>query len=234
MRLLTEPSFIEEFDTIVDEITDLYVRGQFEPDERKRLEQYFLRAAERRVKAKFASALIKHATATCDNKVVALPAPVKEPTLLERLFAFLSPQSIAFKFAMTSAVIILAVTIGYIGYRGASTPPNLAFIELTISNSDRGEGPQSKPLQIAPGTDAVQILLHVPAQYGPYQNYQVELVTRNFPDTSLKVAEQRSQTVTAIVPANLLTPGSYGVQLTGIKTDGKQERVTGTYYFTVE
>ena len=64
VRLLTEPSFVEEFDTVVDEITDEYVRGEIKGDERKRLEQYFLRARERQVKAKFASALIDHASAT--------------------------------------------------------------------------------------------------------------------------------------------------------------------------
>jgi len=234
LRLLTKPSFVEEFDTIVDEIADHYVRGAFEADERERLEQYFLRSGERRFKAQFASVLLDHAKATRGNKVVEVPTPVKRPTLFESLLAFLSPQSPGFKFATTAAVILLAVTIGYIGYRGWSTPQNFAFIELTVSSSDRGTGPQSQPLQIAPGTDAVKILLHVPAQSGPYQDYQVELVTGDGAKTPLTIAERNPQTVTAVAPVNLLTPGSYAVQLTGIKTDGKQERVPGTYYLTVQ
>ena len=37
LRLLTDPSFGEEFDTIVDELTDQYVRDELTDDERKLL-----------------------------------------------------------------------------------------------------------------------------------------------------------------------------------------------------
>ncbi len=36
LRLLTDPSFIEEFDTIVDEIADQYAGDEFKGEERKR------------------------------------------------------------------------------------------------------------------------------------------------------------------------------------------------------
>src|ERR1051325_4151382 len=42
LRLLTDPSFGEEFDTIVDELTDQYVRNELPDDERERVEKYFL------------------------------------------------------------------------------------------------------------------------------------------------------------------------------------------------
>ena len=43
LRLLTDPAFGEEFDTIVDELTDEYVGNELQEPERKRVEQYFLR-----------------------------------------------------------------------------------------------------------------------------------------------------------------------------------------------
>lgn len=41
LRLLTDPSFGEEFDTIVDELTDQYVNNELTDEERERVEKYF-------------------------------------------------------------------------------------------------------------------------------------------------------------------------------------------------
>lgn len=229
VRLLTEPSFVEEFDTVVDEMTDEYVRGEVKGDERERLEQYFLKARERQVKAKFASTLIDHAAATRGNRTV-----VKGPTLITRLLALFSPQNLAFRFVATAVAIVLAVGVAYVAYRGWSTPQNLASIELTIGMSDRGEGRQRNSLRLAPENDGARIVLNLPQGAGEYRDYQVELVTRDEVKTALEVTQHDSRTVTAIAPVSLLTRGSYAVQLTGIKADGTRERVPGTYFLTVE
>ena len=49
LRLLTDPAFGEEFDTIVDEITDEYVGNELQGEERKRLNS-ILRSTERQNK----------------------------------------------------------------------------------------------------------------------------------------------------------------------------------------
>jgi hypothetical protein len=230
LRLLTEPSFIEEFDTVVDEIAAQYAHNELDPAEFQRVEKYFLEARERRVKAKFASTLIDHAANTRGRKAA---SNARVPTLGQRLMALLSPQNNAFKFATTVAAILVAVAIGYVALRGPSTPQNLASIELTISSSNRGEGSESKPLRLAPGTDAVRIVLHLPDGTGPYENYRVDLETPDGAKRALEITERSQRTVTAIVPARFLH-GRYGLQLTGIKSDGSQERVPGTYFFTIE
>jgi cell division protein FtsL len=232
VRLLTESSFVEEFDTVVDEITDEYVRGEVKGDELARLEQYFLKARERQVKAKFASALIDHASATRGDREAAVT--VKVPTLIARLLAFFSPQSLAFKLAATAVAVVVAVGIVYVAYQGWSTPQNLASIELTIGTSDRAEGPQRKSLRLAPDNDGARIVLNLPQEAAQYQEYQVELATRDGVKTTLEVAQHDSRTVTAIARSSLLKRGSYAVQLTGIKADGTPERVSGTYFFAVE
>src|SRR5205085_5770218 len=63
LQLLTDPAFGQEFDAIVDEITDQYVNGEFEGEECERVQQYFLKSPERRAKAQFAAALIDRAGA---------------------------------------------------------------------------------------------------------------------------------------------------------------------------
>jgi CHAT domain-containing protein len=57
VRLLTEPDFAEEYDMVVNEVTDDYIAGKFEGEELKNVEEYFFKSRERRNKLKFALAL---------------------------------------------------------------------------------------------------------------------------------------------------------------------------------
>lgn len=211
---------------------DEYVRDEIKGDERARLEQYFLKARERQVKAQFASALIDHASATRGDKKA--DVGVNAPTLIARLLAFFSPQSLAFRLAGTAVAVVLVIGIVDLAYQGWSTPRNLASIELTIGTSDRGVGSQRRSLRLAPENDGARIVLNLPQDVAQYQDYQVELVTKDGVKTSLEVTQHDSRTVTAIARLSLLKRESYGVQLTGIKGDGTPERVPGTYFFVVE
>lgn len=60
MRLLTEPEFAEEFDIAVDDLTDAYVAGEIQGEDRERAETYFFKSAERQNKLKYALALKAH------------------------------------------------------------------------------------------------------------------------------------------------------------------------------
>ena len=57
LRLLTDPDFAEEYDIVVNEVTDDYVAGKFEGEELKRVEEYFFTSTQRRDNLKFALAL---------------------------------------------------------------------------------------------------------------------------------------------------------------------------------
>lgn len=57
LRLLTEPEFAERFDIAVEDLTDAYVAGEIEGEDRQRAEAYFFKAAERQNKLKYAQAL---------------------------------------------------------------------------------------------------------------------------------------------------------------------------------
>src|SRR5688572_28613192 len=57
LRLLTDPEFAEEYDILVNEITDDYVEGKFEGEGLKQVEDYFFKSPERKKKLKFALAL---------------------------------------------------------------------------------------------------------------------------------------------------------------------------------
>ena len=60
MRLLTDPGFAEEFDIAVEALTDAYVAGEIQGEEREQAERYFFKSAERQKKLKYALALKAH------------------------------------------------------------------------------------------------------------------------------------------------------------------------------
>jgi CHAT domain-containing protein len=60
-RLLTEPEYQEEYDIVVNEITDDYVAGRFEGKELHQVEDYFFKSSARREKLGFALAIKQRA-----------------------------------------------------------------------------------------------------------------------------------------------------------------------------
>lgn len=57
LRLLSDPEYADEFKILVDQITDEYVKGAFQGEELKQVEQVFFKSAQRREKLHFALAL---------------------------------------------------------------------------------------------------------------------------------------------------------------------------------
>lgn len=57
LRLLTDSAYAEQFDIVVDELTDQYVAGEFHGAEQERVERYFFKSEDRRNKLSFASTL---------------------------------------------------------------------------------------------------------------------------------------------------------------------------------
>ena len=57
IRLLSDPVYIEEFDVVVDELTDQYVAGEVPDAEREQMERHFFASPARREKLRIAAAL---------------------------------------------------------------------------------------------------------------------------------------------------------------------------------
>ena len=104
LRLLTEPAFVEEFDTVVDEVTDQYVRKELTDSERKGFEESYLTTAEGRQKVRFTSELLERAAA---ERGAAVVKPVTAPGFFDRVHAFWQVQSLRLA-ATAAAVVIIA------------------------------------------------------------------------------------------------------------------------------
>ena len=226
IRLLSEPSFVEEFDTVVDEVTDQYVRNELSGSERKGFENSYLRTAEGRGKVRFTSELLERAAA---ERGVAAPVSLGEPGFFDRLRAFWQVQSL--RLAATAAALAMIAGGYYLTLRPAM---NYAPLALSISTANRGEGPTPQKVKLESGVPGVEVNLAIPEQAKGAKDYRVKLVSGDGTEHDLKVEKRDEQTVTVRIPASLLSRGQYAIQISRLNPDGTDTRIPGNYYFNVE
>ena len=229
LRLLTDPAFGEEFDTIVDEITDQYAGDEIQGEERERVEQYFLKAPERQQKVQFSQELLERASGRGDNRRQAIHA---EPGFIERFLAFWK-QSFALRTASALAIVVVVAVLVYIPSRRDPGPGTLASINLTISVSDRASGSETKSVKLEPGMRGLSVRLVLPDQVVQAQSYRVELVDTQGRSQNLQITQGTDKSLFVEIPANEIPRGSYIIRLYAVNPDGTESRVRGSYYFSV-
>jgi hypothetical protein len=231
LRLLTDASFIEEFDTVVDEITDQYAGDELQGEEQERVEKYFLRAAERQRKVQFARDLLQHAA----NEQAGAPDPIEPPTpgVFERISEFFRGQSIALRTATTIATLVVVVGLAFL-FRPILFPTTGTdtLITLNLSASDRSSGTEPKSVKLDGGILKIELIL--PDQVPQEQSYRVELIDEQQRSRNLRLQDRTPKSLKVTIPADEITPGGYIIHLHGIKPDGTERRVPGRYFFNVE
>lgn len=236
LRLLTDPSFTEEFDTIVDEITDEYVAGEFKGEERERVEQYFLRSAERHEKVKFASSLVRRASLERGGKkTVKSPDEPPPGALFEQARTFWLNQGLALRVVIGTASVVIVAGLILLILPSSTSPPTFASLTLPISNTTRGEG-KAKPetARLAPGVVELRLSLKLPDQRPQSRASRVELLNEEGARRSLSIAEQDPQFVRVVVPTSDLPRGNYALKLFLVTPDGTEQPLNGSYLFDVE
>lgn len=223
LRLLSDPAFGEEFDTVVDEITDQYLNNELPEDERQRVQQYFLSTPERQNKLAFATELLSRAESGRGREVTEQDA---RPGFFEKIAAFWRRQSFA-QVAMATAAVIIVVGVIYVLTR--SNNQNYLALNLTISTAERAEGAAAQRVKLAPDT-GLRITLTIPESARNAKGYVARLAGAS----DLQIEQRTQETITIIIPAGSLTPGAYAIQLSKVKSDDTKERIPGTYYFAVE
>lgn len=228
LRLLTDPAFGADFDTLVDEITDEYVGNELPGEERKRVEQYFLRSAERQNKVRFARELFRQAAVERGGGVVNAPVP-PEPGWWDRASEFWNRQALSLRFASIFATLIIMAGIAMLVLPTRNpTSPSYASIALKISSSDRSAGAEIPSVKPQPGDAGIRIEIALPDGSPPANSYRVNLQSEQV-SRDLPVAEQNDHAVVVIVPTAELPPGSYTIQLFA-----DEQRIRGSAVFNVE
>jgi len=225
LRLLSEPAFVEEFDTVVDEVTDQYVRNELQGSERKGFQESYLRTDEGRRKVRFTSELLELAA----QRGVDVPVPTEEPGFFDRVRAFWRLQSL--RLAATAAAVAMIAGGAYLTLRPAM---NYAPLALSISTASRGEGPVAGKVKLESGVPGVEVSLAIPEQAKGAKDYLVKLVSGDGTLHDLQIEKRDDQTVTVKIPASLLSRGQYAIQISRLNPDGTDTRIPGNYYFNIE
>jgi hypothetical protein len=123
LRLLTDPEYVEAFNIVVNEITDEYVNGAFDGEERERVEKFFFNTPQRREKLNFTLALKRAQAEHVDRS--APVAFVPKPRGRNLLTVYLP----------IAAGVLLAFTLGVFLWRGLNngSETNEALVALNAA-----------------------------------------------------------------------------------------------------
>lgn len=226
LRLLSDPAFVEEFDTVVDEVTDQYVRKELETGEQKGFEKSYLTTAEGQQKVRFTSELLERAASERGAPVV---KPIPHPGFFERLGAFWQVQSL--RLAAIAAAVTMIAGGGYLALRPAM---NYAPLALSISTATRAQGSAPAKVKLESGVPGVEVNLAIPEQAKGAKDYRVKLVSGDESEQDLPIEKRDDQTVTIKIPASSLSPGQYAIKMFRLTPDGSFTRIQGSYFFNVE
>ena len=222
--LMADEGFFAEFLILEDELADEYVNDCLTPDERANFERHFLATPERQESLQFAQALDRYVT---DHA----PAPDVMPRPPAGL---LSSQN---RFVRCAAVIaLLAILAGGLWFLWPrqTSPQTFATLNLSTSLNTRDGGAQGPKVRLPLGKDALRISLTLPNPPPPAVGYRVQLFDGNDESRPLKILGHDAQSVVVEIPVTQLRIGQYALNLLAIKADGSEQRVSGSYYFTVE
>jgi hypothetical protein len=220
-RLLSDQEFFEELEVAEEELIDDYLAGQLTEDERGRFEQYFHANPERRQKLRFARSLNRYVRTVGSRQNIRAPF----------WSHFLGTKNWVLP-AATIAVIVIVASIFL--FSRQRTPSTIATLTLTISATTRGEGTQATKVTLPLNADVLRLRLKLPETSNPARRYRVELLRENGETETLPTAGQDGQSVVVEIPAAHLSRGQYALNVFVAKPNGTNERINGSYYFTVE
>lgn len=228
LRLLSEPAFGEEFDITVDEIATLYLRGQLPAEEKKQVEEYFLRSPERRKRVQFICELLRQ----IDQKATP-PPPVlnnnKPANVWQRVSSLWTGQPSAFRPALVLTGLLIVVGVICFVLFINSKPTYLSFV-LSMTSAERSAGTEIRKVHLERGVAGLRIKLNLPTPRAP--QYRVSLRGEKVSLPQLTIETQDAESLTVIVPADQITEGVYALELVEVNDD-KEKPLRGEYVFAV-
>jgi methionine-rich copper-binding protein CopC len=222
-----------EIELVESDLIDAYLRGELTPERRQRFERNYL-TPEREERVIMAAALLRLIDQYNSASKSAAAVSPPEQTWAERSRAFWSSRAWPFRTAAAIATVAVIAFALWLFFSRASSLETFATLTLTISNSSRAEGAQSGKVKLPPDTAILNISLTLPQQSPPAAGYRVELENDNAEAKSAKVSGSDARSVLVVVPAEQLAREQYALKLFAIKADGTEQRINGSYFFTVE
>ena len=222
-RLMVEDDFFEEFEISKGELVEEYCAGELAQKDQEWFEHNYLASTEGRERHRFVLALNSGPR----------PAVASDPenaSWLERSRNFFKrrPWSVSAIASATAAVVIAgAVSLSRVG-----PPQSDVYLTLSHSAPNREEGTLPQKTTLPANTRELQVKLLLPQPAEPGVRYRAVLDDKT-KETAVRVIEQSGESVTAVIPRDLLPPGEYALDLYVIKPDGTERLMPGSYFFNV-
>ena len=222
-RLLTDDGVFEELEIAEDELIDEFLSEKLSEDERVRFEQYFLAMPERQQKVRFSRTLSRYVRA---NEKLDDASALSGPH-------FGTTNNWALPIAAAVAVIVIVAGIFWFSRPRNPSAPTLATFTLTLSTQTRGEGPPATKARVPLNAD-VRLRLVLPEPANPAMRYRVESLTPSGDTQTLPKVGQDGHSVIVDIPGGQLSRGEYALNVYAIQPDDTEERLRGSYLFTVD
>jgi len=219
---------------VEEDLIDAYLRGELTQEQRQHFERNYLTTEARRQRVTMVAALLRHV----DESQAAQPSiavPLTKPTWAERLNDFWRGQTLPLRAA--AALTLLAIIGGALWLFLSRTPSQQTFATLTLAisvSNTRAEGIQAARVKLPLNADALKISLTLPERLPTALRYRIELENDRGETRHLEIVGQDAQSLSVVIPATQLSRGQYALKLFMTKTDGTEQRVNGSYFFTVE
>jgi hypothetical protein len=219
---------------VEEDLIDDYLRNELAPGQRRSFERNYLTTPARLERVRIAAALLRHIDARAPAAIAATP-PVK-PTWFGWLRASWGSRALMPRGAVALAVVALTVGAWWLSGPPTAHRPAQTFatLTLTISNSDRAEGSQDDAVKLTRDIDALRITLVPPEALAPATRYRVQLEDDDRAIIFSENVQQEDQSIRVTIPASQLARRQYALKLFAVEPDGTEQRIPGSYRFTVE
>jgi hypothetical protein len=226
-QLFADDDLFEQVLVTEDELIDESIAGELSQAEGELFAKNFVNSQEREKKLLFREAL--------KNYVKNAPKPYAEP----KPKGFWFSLTYSFRTALTAvAVVVIAALLSLVPLisHWTTRAPTFATINLTISANNRAEAAQAVRVKLPLGVDELRLRLSLPEPLTPAKSFhvRVELVKVTGETQTLGTVTQDETSVVVAIAASQLERGQYALNLHVTKPGEPEQRIAGSYYFTVE
>jgi anti-sigma factor RsiW len=229
-----------------EDLIDEYLRGALTPERRRRFEENYLTTDARVERVRMAAALLRHvdshATSADASRVVSANAarvtsfkPPKESRRESWFGALWGGRTFVPRAALSFALLLIVVAGAFMIYRlTAPSSRAIVLVALTPTNAERGAGAEPTKVNLPSDAGALRVSLTLPEGVTPSARYRVELDDGEGKTESLEAEGHDARTVSVSIPASRLARGTYALRLYALTAESVEQRVKGSYLFSVE
>jgi methionine-rich copper-binding protein CopC len=231
-----QDSWPVQLNHVEEDLIDAYLRDELTLERRQRFERNYLTTEARQERVRMAAALLRHVDEYhARAQVNPQSAPVEELTWTNRWHAFWRHQTRTLSAAAALALTALIVGALWFYVSRNGSPQTFVSLILAINKSNnRAEGALASKVKLPLAASALRIFLTLPEQLPQAARYRVELENDRGETKPLEITGRDARSVSVVIPAAQLARGQYALKLFAIKADGTEQRINGSYLFTVE